>query len=320
MRPAVVARYVGKRLLLTIPTLLIVALLVFALVRAIPGDPAQVMLGDAADPGAIAAMHREMGLDRPLWVQFAQWLSHVVRGDLGTSIITGEPVRALVLDRFLVTASIVVTAIALATLTAIAAGLVAAANRGKALDRAIVSAATLSMAIPSFWLGLMLILVFGVKLGWLPVVGYVPLSDGLAAGLPYLVLPVATLAMVETGVLIRMMRASAIEVLSLDYVTHARAKGLSERSVLLRHVLPNAFAPTMTLVGLTLGHLLGGAAVVETVFTLPGLGRLIVDSVLSRDYPVVQGCLLFTALIYVVLNLATDLLYPLLDPRVTLDG
>lgn len=312
------ALYLGRRLLLTVPTLLIVAILVFTLVRLIPGDPAQVMLGDAADPDAIAALRERMGLDQPLWAQFLHWLGQVARGDLGSSIITGEPVRALVLDRFMVTASIVVTAVALATLVAILFGLIAASRRGSATDNAIVSTATLTMAIPSFWLGLMLILIFGVKLGWLPVVGYVPLSDGLAAGLPYLVLPVVTLATVESGVLIRMMRASALDVLRLDYVTHARAKGLSKRRVLVRHVLPNAFAPTMTLVGLTLGHLLGGAAVVETLFTLPGLGRLMVDGVLSRDYPVVQGCLLFTAIVYVIVNLITDLLYPLLDPRVAL--
>lgn len=312
------AFYLGRRLLLTVPTLLIVAILVFTLVRLIPGDPAQVMLGDAADPDAIAALRERMGLDQPLWAQFLHWLGQVARGDLGSSIITGEPVRALVLDRFMVTASIVVTAVALATLVAILFGLIAASRRGSTTDNAIVSTATLTMAIPSFWLGLMLILIFGVKLGWLPVVGYVPLSDGLAAGLPYLILPVVTLATVESGVLIRMMRASALDVLRLDYVTHARAKGLSKRRVLVRHVLPNAFAPTMTLVGLTLGHLLGGAAVVETLFTLPGLGRLMVDGVLSRDYPVVQGCLLFTAIVYVIVNLITDLLYPLLDPRVAL--
>lgn len=315
-----VVRYIAKRLLLTLPTLLVVAVLVFSVVRLIPGDPAQVMLGEGADPQAVAALHREMGLDRPLWSQFLTWLQQVAQGDLGRSIITGEPVGSLVLERFGVTATIVVAAVMLATLLAVGLGLVAAARRDRGLDRAIVSFATLTMALPSFWLGLMLILLFGVQLQWVPIVGYVPLTEGLVEGLSYLVLPVATLAIVECGVLIRMMRASATDVLGLDYVTHARAKGLSEPVVLLRHVLPNAFAPTMTLIGLTLGHLLGGAAVIETVFTLPGLGRLVVDAVLARDYPVVQGCLLFTATIYVTVNLLTDLLYPLLDPRVTLEA
>lgn len=312
-------RYLGKRLLLTVPALIVVALLVFSVVRLIPGDPALVMLGEGADPDAVAALHREMGLDRPAWAQFVAWLGQVLHGDLGRSIITGEPVGALVLARFGVTATIVVTAIALATIAAVTFGLIAAAKRGRTIDRAIVGAAAFTMALPSFWLGLMLILFFGVRLQWTPIVGYVPLANGLREGLPYLILPVAALAIVECGVLIRMMRASAIDVLGLDYVTHARAKGLSETAVLVRHVLPNALAPTLTLVGLTLGHLLGGAAVIETVFTLPGLGRLVVDAVLSRDYPVVQGCLLFTATLYVAVNLATDLIYPVLDPRVTLE-
>jgi peptide/nickel transport system permease protein len=311
---------VGKRLLGAVPTLLIVAVLVFGLIRLIPGDPAQVMLGDAADPDSLAALRSQMGLDRPLPLQFAAWLGHALRGDLGVSIATGEPVLPLILQRFQVTASIVVSAIALATLVAIAGGLVAAWRHRGALDQAIVGLATLVMAVPSFWLGLMLLLVFGVDLQWLPVVGYVPLTQHFPAGLAYLVLPVATLVIVESGVLIRMMRASALDVLRLEYVTHARAKGLSEARVLLRHVLPNAFAPTLTLVGLALGHLLGGAAVIETVFTLPGLGRLVVDSILARDYPVVQGCLLFAAVAYVLVNLAVDLCYPLLDPRVTVEG
>jgi peptide/nickel transport system permease protein len=210
--------------------------------------------------------------------------------------------------------------VGLATLVAVVFGLIAAWRRGRRLDGAIVAGSALSMAVPSFWLGLMLLLVFGVKLQWLPVVGFVSLKENFGLGLLYLILPVATLAIVESGVLTRMMRESALDVLGMEYVTHARAKGVSEPAVLARHVLPNAFAPTLTLVGLTLGHLLGGAAVIETVFTLPGLGRLIVDSILSRDYAVVQGCLLFTALVYVLVNLAVDLCYPLLDPRVTVEG
>ena len=211
----------------------------------------------------------------------------------------------------------VLIAVAAATLIAICAGLLAAWRRDSALDLAVVITATVVLAIPSFWLGLLLILLFGLKLGWLPVVGYVPFSEDAAQAAWYLVLPILTLTISESGVLMRMMRACALDVLRMEYVTHARAKGLSEAVVLLRHVFPNAFAPTLTLVGLTLGHLLGGIAVIETVFTLPGLGRLMVDSILARDYPVVQGCLLFTGLVYVLVNLLVDLCYPLLDPRVT---
>jgi peptide/nickel transport system permease protein len=309
-------KYLAKRLLLTVPTLLLVAVIVFLLVRLVPGDPAQVMLGEGADPAAVAAMRHEMGLDRPLPAQFATWLSHVAVGNFGTSIRTGEPVSSLIASHFKVTATVVLVAMALATLIAICAGLIAAWRQNGALDLAILGAASLVMAVPSFWLGLILLLVLALKLGWFPVVGYVSFSEAGLQSLWYLVLPIATLTITECGVLTRMMRASSLEVLRLDYITHARAKGLPERVVLARHVFPNAFAPTLTLVGLSLGHLMGGIAVIETVFTLPGLGRLLVDSVLSRDYPVVQGCLLFTAIIYVVVNLTVDLCYPLFDPRV----
>ena len=310
-------QYLAKRLLLTVPTLLLVAVIVFVLVRLVPGDPAQVMLGEGADPAAVAAMHHAMGLDRPLPVQFATWLAHVAIGDLGASIRTGEPVSSLIASHFKVTATVVLLAMALATLIAICGGLIAAWRQNSALDLAILGAASLVMAVPSFWLGLILLLVLALKLGWFPVVGYVSFSEAGPAALWYLVLPIATLTITECGVLTRMMRASALEVLRLDYITHARAKGLPERAVLARHVFPNAFAPTLTLVGLSLGHLMGGIAVIETVFTLPGLGRLLVDSILSRDYPVVQGCLLFTAVVYVIVNLIVDLCYPLFDPRVT---
>ena len=309
--------YFGKRIVLSLPTLFLVALLVFVLLRLIPGDPAEVLLGEAADPAARALLHQQLGLDRPLAWQFLLWLGRAVRGDLGNSISSGEPVIQLIGQRFELTAVVVLIAVAAATLIAICAGLLAAWRRDSAIDLAVVIVATVVLAIPSFWLGLLLILLFGLKLGWLPVVGYVPFSEDAGQAALFLVLPILTLTISESGVLMRMMRASALDVLRMEYVTHARAKGLSEAVVLLRHVFPNAFAPTLTLVGLTLGHLLGGIAVIETVFTLPGLGRLMVDSILARDYPVVQGCLLFTGLVYVLVNLLVDLCYPLLDPRVT---
>jgi peptide/nickel transport system permease protein len=309
--------YLARRVAMTIPTLLLVAAAVFTLVRLIPGDPVQLMLGDAADQAQITALRRELGLEEPLPIQFALWLAKVVVGDLGRSISNGLPVLPLMLERFQVSATIVLVAVFLAALVAVPAGLLAAWRQNRPLDLAIVAGATLLLSIPSFWLGLLLLLLFGLKLGWLPVVGYVPFSQDFGLALLYIVLPIVTLTMVEIGVITRMARASAIEVLRLEYVTHARAKGLSEARVLARHVLPNAFAPTWTVIGLILGNLLGGIAVLETVFTLPGLGRLLVDSIFARDYPVVQGCLLFTALIYVAVNLVVDLCYPLFDPRVS---
>jgi peptide/nickel transport system permease protein len=309
--------YIGRRVLLSVPTLFLVSLLVFVLIRLVPGDPAEVLLGEGADAASRALLHSQLGLDKPPPLQFVIWLGHALHGDLGHSISSGEPVAQLIAQRFALTATVVVIAVAAATLIAVVAGLIAAWRRDSAIDLAIVTAATVVLAVPSFWLGLLMILVFGLKLGWLPVVGYVPFSEDAAQAALYLVLPVLTLTITESGVLLRMMRTSSIDVLRMDYVTHARAKGLSEAVVLLRHVFPNAFAPTLTLVGLTLGHLLGGIAVIETVFTLPGLGRLMVDSILARDYPVVQGCLLFTGFVYVVINLIVDLCYPLFDPRVT---
>jgi peptide/nickel transport system permease protein len=309
--------YIAGRLARALPTLLLVAVFVFGLIRLIPGDPAQVMLGDAADPATLGQMRHQMGLDASLPAQFARWLADVAQGNLGTSTATGEPVAPLILERFRVTAAIVVSAIFIATLLAIAAGLVAAWLHRTAADVLIVGLATLGMALPTFWLGLLLLLIFGVELRWVPVVGYVPLSEDWVAGIRFMTLPVATLVLAEAGALTRTMRTAALEVLGMEYVTHARAKGASQRRVLLCHVLPNAFAPTLTMVGLVLGHLLGGAAVIETVFTLPGLGRLLVDAILTRDYPVVQGCLLFTASGYVVINLIVDLCYPLFDPRIS---
>lgn len=310
-------RFIAKRLLTALPTLLMVAMLVFVMIRLIPGDPAALMLGDRADAASLADLHRRLGLDQNIATQFVQWLGHVLQGDLGTSIRTGEPVLPLVVDRFWVSAGIVVTAVALAALIAVPAGMIAAWRQNEALDVGIVSAATLLLSIPSFWLGLLLLYAFGLKLGWLPVVGYLAFSENPSAALLYIVLPVATLVLHETGVLTRMARASTLEVLRLDYITNARAKGLSEPAVLMRHAFKNAFGPTWTLIGLVLGNLLAGIAVIETVFTIPGLGRLLVDSIFGRDYPVIQGCLLFIAFTYVMTNLVIDLLYPFFDPRVT---
>ncbi|MFN8697350.1 MAG: ABC transporter permease [Burkholderiales bacterium] len=310
-------RYIIRRLLMTLPTLLLVGVSVFSLIRLIPGDPAQLMLGDGVDPGQLAEVRRQMGLDQPIHIQFVEWASKVLRGDLGVSLSDGQAVLPLLFERFQVSGVVVIIAVLVALMIAVPAGLFAAHKQNRAADISIVALSTVLLSIPSFWLGLILLLAFGLELGWLPVVGYVPLSTSLSKGMTFLVLPIVTLAMIEAGVLTRMMRASAIEVQRLEYVTHARAKGASEWRVLTRHILPNAFAPTLTLVGLTLGNLLGGIAVLETVFTLPGLGRLLVDAIFARDYPVVQGCLLFTALIYVLVNLLVDLCYPLLDPRVT---
>ncbi len=310
-------KFALSRLLSAVPTLFIVSVAVFGLIRLIPGDPASLMLGDLADADALAAARQSMGLDKPVPLQFVIWLGNVVQGDLGHSVLNGQPVLDLVLQRFSTSAWMVLIAVGLSVLIAVPLGMAAAWKQNGGLDLAIVAMSTFLLSVPTFWLGLMILLAFGLKLGWLPVLGYVSVTDDPVAGLIYLIMPVATLVLHEVGIIVRMARASTLDVLRLDYITHARAKGLGEAAVLLRHAARNAFGPTWTLIGLILGNLLGGVAVVETVFTIPGLGRLIVDSIYARDYAVVQGCLLFVAVTYLLINLLVDLLYPLFDPRVT---
>lgn len=310
-------RFVLTRIASAVPTLFLVSVMVFVLMRLVPGDPATLMLGDLAQPGQVEAMKKQMGLDQPLPVQYLIWIGDVLTGDFGHSISSREAVLPLILDRFSASAVIVLLAVLIATCLAVPAGVFAAWKQDSARDIAVVAGSTLLLSVPSFWVGLMLLLVFGVTFGWLPIVGYVPFVQEPARWVLYIIMPVVTLVLSESGAIARMARASTIEVARLEYITHARAKGLSEGAVMWRHAFKNAFAPTWTLIGLVLGGLLANIAVIETVFTIPGLGRLLVDSIYARDYPVVQGCMLFVAAIYVLVNLLVDLLYPLLDPRVT---
>ena len=310
-------RFALTRIAMALPTLLIVAVSVFVLIRLIPGDPAQLMLGDLATPASLADLRARLGLDQSLPVQFGIWFGNVLGGDFGQSISSQQAVLPLILQRFWVSAQIVLVAVLLASCVAVPAGVIAAWKQDSPLDLGLVATATLLLSIPTFWLGLLLLLFFGLKLEWLPVVGYVSIAEDPWAGILYLVMPILTLFLHEIGVILRMARASTLEVLRLDYITHARAKGLSESAVLWRHAFKNAFGPTWTLIGLVLGNLLGGIAVVETVFTIPGLGRLLVDAIFARDYPVIQGCMPFVAFTYVLVNLVIDLCYPVFDPRVT---
>lgn len=309
-------RFMLGRLGLAIPTLLLVTIAVFIMMRAIPGDPATAMLGELATPEMIASLKAKMSLDKSLPVQYVIWLGEMASGDLGRSISTGDPVLQLVWERFKVSALIVVLAVALAAIVAVTAGMIAAWRQGSAIDLGIVAVATLLLSIPSFWLGLMILLAFGLWLGWFPVLGTAALSSDWREVAAAIVMPVMTLFLVEIGSIVRMSRAATIDVLRQEYITHARAKGLSEGAVLWRHAFRNAFAPTWTLIGLILGALLGGIAVTETVFTIPGLGRLLIEGIYTRDYPVVQGCILMIAFVYVMLNLIVDMAYPFFDPRV----
>ncbi|SMH53743.1 ABC transporter permease [Mesorhizobium australicum] len=309
--------FILRRFFMALPTLILVGVAVFVLVRLIPGDPAALMLGDSADVRALEALRQRMGLDRNLPEQFFLWAGNILQGDFGHSIVNGRPVLDTILSRFQISAQVVIVAVVLATFVAVPLGMLAAWRQNKLSDLVLVSCATLLMSVPTFWLGMLLLLFFGLHLGWLPIVGYVTLAEDFRAGALYLVLPIVTLFLHETGVILRMARASTLEVLNLDYITHARSKGLPESTVMWRHAFRASFGPTWTLLGLIMGNLLAGVAVIETVFTIPGLGRLLVEAIFARDYPVIQGCLLFIAAIYVLVNLLIDLMYPLFDPRVT---
>lgn len=310
--------FIMKRLAMLVPTLLIVSIVAFSLIHLVPGDPAVLLVGDSQNTALLADTRERLGLDKPLPRQFISWMGRVVTLDLGESIVTGDPVFELLLERFAVTAYVVLLSAFMSTIIAVVLGMAAAWWQDTLRDRAITMVAIFALSVPSFWLAIMLILLFGVELGWLPTVGYIPPSDGILVSLGFVILPVVSLTLIQIGSVLRMARASAIDVIRLDYITYARSKGLDDFTVLFRHVLPNALAPVLTIVGFILGNLLSGAAVIETVFTLPGLGRLLVDSIFARDYPVIQGAVLFIALTYVTINLLVDLSYPLLDPRVKL--
>jgi peptide/nickel transport system permease protein len=311
-------KFIIKRILSIIPTLFIVAAIAFFLIRLVPGDPAVMLVGDLQDAEILEEVRIRMGLYEPIYVQFLIWLGNILQGDFGTSIMTGEAVLPALMDRFLVTAQIVLLSVSVAMIIAIPLGMLAAWKQNSSTDFLITSVIILSLSLPSFWVGIMLILYFGVTLEWLPTVGYATLSEGFWLHMSYLVLPVSSLVLGEMATITRMMRSSTIETLRLEYITHARAKGIKESIVLRRHAFKNSFAPSLTVLGLILGHLLGGAAVTETVFSLPGLGRFMVESIYARDYPVVQGAMLLIAGIYVFVNLIIDLLYPIFDPRVKL--
>jgi peptide/nickel transport system permease protein len=297
----------ARRFTLLLPTLLGVATLVFALVHVVPGDPVDVMLGEAASPADAAALRRDLGLDRPLLAQYGAFLARVARGDLGTSLAYHAPVASLVAARYPATLELAAAALLLALAVAVPLGIVAAVRAGSLADRAIRLVSLAGVCLPSFFLGPVLILAFAVQLGWLPVSG--------RGGVARLVLPAVTLGLGMTGILVRLMRASMREALGEDYVRTARAHGVGEWRVVCVHALRNALVPVTTVAGLQAGALLAGAIITETIFAWPGVGRLVVEAIAARDYPLVQGCVLVFGCTYVVVNTAVDLLHGWLDPR-----
>jgi peptide/nickel transport system permease protein len=309
--------YLVRRLGGLVAVLLIVATMVFFLTRLAPGDPAAIMLGDQASAADVARLREVYGLDRPILVQFALWLKEVAGGNLGQSIFLQRPVTQALWERAEPTFFLALFSVTVAALVGIPAGIASAVWRGRLVDGIVSGLALLSANVPSFWLGLILIQVFAVRLGWFPVAGYGAPGAGLGERLTHLVLPSAVLGVVNSALITRFTRASMLDVLGQDYVRTARAKGLGETVVVLRHALRTTLVPIVTVLGLTVALLIGGAIVTETVFGLPGIGNLVVSAVLRRDYPVIQGALLLVAALYVVINLVVDLIYRLVDPRVT---
>jgi peptide/nickel transport system permease protein len=308
--------YIIKKLLLLIPTVLAITFLVFSMMQLIPGDPIHLLLGDMYDQRAADELRHEYGLDRPLIVQYVSWLGRLAQGDWGRSIFTHRPVLQDIVYRMPISLELIILSMVLALLISVPAGVISAIKPYTALDYAVMTVAMLGVSMPDFFLGILLVLLFSLTLGWLPVQGYVPLATGVVDNLSHMVLPALALGLARCAILTRLVRASMLEVVKLDYVTTARAKGLVEFLVVNKHALKNALIPTVTVVGLQIGFLIGGAIVIEAVFGIPGLGTFGVQGITKRDYQQVQGFILVVALLFVVSNLLVDVSYAYFDPRI----
>ncbi len=308
--------YAVRRVLATIPVMLVVALFVFSLLYIAPGDPAAIIAGDQATPADVERIRESLGLDRPYLVRFGDWLWQIVHGDLGTSIFTNLPVTHMIAQRIEPTLSLMVLTIVFSIVIAVPLGVLAAWKHGTWIDRVVMVLCVLGFSVPVFVFGYLLAYVFALQLNWLPVQGFTPITDGFWPFLQGLVLPTVALGLIYVALLARITRATMLDVLSQDYVRTARAKGVDQRAVLFVHALKNAAVPIVTVIGNGVALLIGGAVVTESVFAIPGLGRLTVDAILRRDYPVIQGVVLLFSVTYVLVNLAVDLLYTVFDPRI----
>lgn len=308
--------YAIRRMVATIPVIVVVAFVVFSLLYITPGDPAALMAGDNASPADIARVHAELGLDKGYFIRFSEWSLQILKGDLGVSLYTHLPVTHLIGQRLTATVSLLVGTLLLAIIVAVPLGAVAAAKQGSLFDRLAMLVSVLGFSVAAFVVGYVLAYNFGLKLRWLPIQGFSPPSEGIGKYLASLVLPSISLSFLYIALISRITRSSMLDVMSQDYIRTARAKGVSEFMVIFVHALKNAAVPISTVIGLGFASLIGGAVVIETVFALPGLGLLMVNSILSRDYPVIQGVLLMFSLTYVFVNLAVDLLYAVFDPRI----
>jgi peptide/nickel transport system permease protein len=308
--------YAVRRIVATIPVMGVVAFFVFSLLYIAPGDPAAVIAGDQATPADVDRIRQSLGLDRPFLVRFGEWVWQILHGDLGTSIFTNMPVSTMIAQRFEPTLSLMAVTLCFAISVAIPMGVLAAWKAGTWIDRLIMAFAVFGFSVPVFVVGYLLAYVFALELEWLPVQGYTPLSHGLWPWFENLILPAIALGFVYIALIARITRASMLEVLQQDYIRTARAKGIGQRNILFVHALKNASVPIVTVIGIGVALLIGGAVVTESVFAIPGLGRLTIDAILRRDYPLIQGLVLLFSFLYVLVNLGIDILYTLLDPRI----
>jgi peptide/nickel transport system permease protein len=313
------ARFIVRRLLIAIPVLLLVSLMSFAVIWLVPGDPAAVFLDASATPEQLAQVRHRLGLDEPFYLQMIAWYGRILHGDLGQSILLNRGVGAAIVERLPVTLSLTGLALVFATVMGVVAGLLAAMRHASWTDQSIMVLALVGLSVPEFWFGLMMIFAFAVRLHWFPAGDFVPLTQSFVGWWRSMAMPAFTLAAVQMGFIARMTRSAMLEVLGQDFIRTADSKGLPWSVVVTRHGLPNALVPILTVIGIVTGGLLGGAVVIEQVFSLPGVGRLVIGAVLSRDFPVIQGTLLFVAVIYLLINLVVDVLYAVVDPRVRIE-
>jgi peptide/nickel transport system permease protein len=311
-------RYIARRLALTVPVLLLVTVIVFSLINLIPGDPALVFIGGEAGKEAVEALRKQMGLDRPMFVRYVLWLNRLVHGDFGKSVRDGRPVLDVLLLKLPVTVELAIVALTVAWSIAVPAGVLAAWKRQSMIDYAATTVALAGISIPNFWLGIMLIYFFAVNLRLLPASGYIEPWLDPVRNIKLMIMPATVLGTALAALVMRQLRSSMLEVLGTEFIRTAHAKGLSERLVVVKHALKNALIPVATVMGLQLGGLLGGAVITEQIFAVPGIGRLAVESIFTRDYPMVQGVVLFSAVAIVFVNFTVDILYSLLDPRIRL--
>jgi len=308
--------YIARRLLAAVPVIVMVAVVVFAMLRLTPGDPAAILAGDDATSEQLEQIRQSMGLDKPILTQFAVWSGQLLQGDLGQSLLSRKPVLDLIGERVGPTVALATSVLIVTILLAIPMGIIAARHRGKLLDRIVMTLSVFGFSVPVFVVGYIIIYLLALKLGWFPVQGYRPLSAGFWPFAQRLVLPTLALSGIYIALVARITRSSIIEVMNEDYIRTARAKGAKERAILLRHALKNAAVPIVTIIGIGVAALITGVVVTESVFNLPGLGRLVVEAVLARDYPIIQGLILLFSLAYILINLVVDVLYTVFDPRI----